>query len=56
MAACAQNGDYSEAFQLFKRVQIEGYLLDNYMAVSLLSICSKSNSLGLVCIASRAYY
>nr|UPT48552.1 pentatricopeptide repeat protein AaPPR289 [Agave angustifolia]UPT49501.1 pentatricopeptide repeat protein AaPPR670 [Agave angustifolia] len=56
VTACARNGDYSEAFQLFKRMQIAGYLLDNYMAVSLLSICSKSNSLGLVCIASRAYY
>lgn len=47
VAACARNGDYSEALQLFKRMQITGYLVDNYMAVSLLSICSKSYSLAL---------
>ncbi|ONK68912.1 uncharacterized protein A4U43_C05F17330 [Asparagus officinalis] len=47
IASCAKNGEYSEALQLFKRLQIAGNLLDNYMAVSLLSICSKINNHGL---------
>ncbi|XP_072994884.1 pentatricopeptide repeat-containing protein At3g58590-like [Typha latifolia] len=45
--ACARSGDYLEAFNLFKQMQSLGYLFDNYMAVCLLSICSKINSLFL---------
>ncbi|XP_039121511.1 pentatricopeptide repeat-containing protein At3g58590-like [Dioscorea cayenensis subsp. rotundata] len=47
LTACARNEDYSEAFQIFKQMQSEGFLMDNYTAVSLLSICSKINRLDL---------
>ncbi|KAM0946137.1 putative tetratricopeptide-like helical domain superfamily [Dioscorea sansibarensis] len=47
LTACARNQDYSEAFQIFKQMQSEGFLMDNYTAVSLLSICSKINRLDL---------
>ncbi|XP_008810229.3 pentatricopeptide repeat-containing protein At3g58590 [Phoenix dactylifera] len=47
LTACVRGGDYSKAFQLFKQMQISGYLFDNYTAVSLLSVCSKINSLNL---------
>ncbi|KAM0922033.1 hypothetical protein ACQ4PT_006441 [Festuca glaucescens] len=45
--ACARNGDYAEAFGFFKQMRISGHQFDNYISVSLLSICTKINSLVL---------
>ncbi|KAK1667051.1 hypothetical protein QYE76_055210 [Lolium multiflorum] len=45
--ACARNGDYAEAFGFFKQMRISGHHFDNYISVSLLSICTKINSLVL---------
>ncbi|KAL5222411.1 hypothetical protein ABZP36_027124 [Zizania latifolia] len=47
ITACARNGDYSEAYKIFKRMRILGHHFDHYVFVSLLSICTKSNSLVL---------
>ncbi|XP_015695191.2 pentatricopeptide repeat-containing protein At3g58590-like [Oryza brachyantha] len=47
ITACAKNGDYAEAFKIFKRMRICGHHFDRYASVSLLSICTKSNSLVL---------
>ncbi|KAK8933790.1 Pentatricopeptide repeat-containing protein [Platanthera zijinensis] len=47
ITACAHNGNYLEAFQLFRRMQESGFLLDNYTAVSLLSICSRISGLNV---------
>lgn len=47
ITACARNGDYAEAFGLFRQMRILGHHFDNYVAVSLLSICIKVNSLVL---------
>uniref|UniRef100_A0A453FJ85 Pentatricopeptide repeat-containing protein n=1 Tax=Aegilops tauschii subsp. strangulata TaxID=200361 RepID=A0A453FJ85_AEGTS len=47
ITACARNGDYAEAFGLFRQMRILGHHFDNYVAVSLLSICTKVNSLVL---------
>uniref|UniRef100_A0A0D9V5S6 Pentacotripeptide-repeat region of PRORP domain-containing protein n=1 Tax=Leersia perrieri TaxID=77586 RepID=A0A0D9V5S6_9ORYZ len=47
ITTCARNGDYAEAFKIFKRMRILGHRFDNYVSVSLLSICTKSNSLVL---------
>ncbi|KAM0829497.1 hypothetical protein ACQ4PT_066839 [Festuca glaucescens] len=45
--ACARNGDYAEAFGFFEQMRISGHHFDNYISVSLLSICTKTNSLVL---------
>lgn len=45
--ACARNRGYSEALLSFKRMQSSGHSIDNYTAVSLVSICSRINSLEL---------
>lgn len=45
ITACARNGDYSEAFEYFRQMRILGHHFDNYVTVSLLSICIKVNSL-----------
>ncbi|KAJ1689771.1 hypothetical protein LUZ63_013926 [Rhynchospora breviuscula] len=45
--ACVRKGDFVEAFQFFKKMQHIRFSLDNYMAVSLLTICSRSNRLML---------
>ncbi|KAG1346751.1 pentatricopeptide repeat-containing protein [Cocos nucifera] len=47
LTACVRGGDYSKAFRSSKQMQISGFLFDNYTAVSLLSACSKINSLNL---------
>jgi pentatricopeptide repeat protein len=47
ITACARNGDYAEAFGFFKQMRISGHHFDNYISVSLLSICTKINSLVL---------
>ncbi|VAH64037.1 unnamed protein product [Triticum turgidum subsp. durum] len=47
ITACARNGDYAEAFGHFRQMRILGHHFDNYVAVSLLSICTKVNSLVL---------
>ncbi|KAI5000462.1 pentatricopeptide repeat-containing protein At3g58590-like [Hordeum vulgare subsp. vulgare] len=47
ITACSRNGDYTEAFGLFRQMRILGHHFDNYVAVSLLSICTKVNSLVL---------
>jgi pentatricopeptide repeat protein len=47
ITACARSGDYLEAFEFFKQMKIMGYHVDNYVFVSLLSICTKNNSLDL---------
>ncbi|KAG0456705.1 hypothetical protein HPP92_024493 [Vanilla planifolia] len=49
LTANVRNGKYLEAFQLFKRMQESAFLLDNYTAVSLLSICTRINGLDLGC-------
>lgn len=45
--ACARNGDYNEAFELFKCMQTAQTLPDNCTFTSLLSICAKLCNLGL---------
>ncbi|XP_043699110.1 pentatricopeptide repeat-containing protein At3g58590-like [Telopea speciosissima] len=45
--ACARNGDHMEVFDLFKGMQMSKTLPDKYTVMSLLSICSKLNSLAL---------
>ncbi|KAF8663732.1 hypothetical protein HU200_055054 [Digitaria exilis] len=45
ITACARNGDCGEAFEFFKLMRIMGCCVDNYVFVSLLSICTKNNSL-----------
>uniref|UniRef100_A0ACD5VRP1 Uncharacterized protein n=1 Tax=Avena sativa TaxID=4498 RepID=A0ACD5VRP1_AVESA len=47
ITACGRNGDYAEAFGFFKQMRISGHHFDNYISVSLLSICTKINSLFL---------
>lgn len=47
ITACARNGDFVEAFGFFKQMRIFGHRFDNYVSVSLLSICTKNNSLYL---------
>jgi pentatricopeptide repeat protein len=47
ITACARNGDCIEAFVFFKQMRILGHHADNYVFVSLLSICTKNNSLDL---------
>uniref|UniRef100_K3XPK8 Pentacotripeptide-repeat region of PRORP domain-containing protein n=1 Tax=Setaria italica TaxID=4555 RepID=K3XPK8_SETIT len=47
ITACARNGDCIEAFGFFKQMRILGHRADNYVFVSLLSICTKNNSLDL---------
>ncbi|WOK95661.1 hypothetical protein Cni_G04368 [Canna indica] len=45
--ASVRNRDYSEALLAFKRMQSLGHSLDNYTAVSMVSICTRTNSLVL---------
>ncbi|XP_052150413.1 pentatricopeptide repeat-containing protein At3g58590-like [Oryza glaberrima] len=47
ITACARNGDYAEALKFFELMRILGHHFDSYVSVSLLSICTKSNSLVL---------
>ncbi|GJM93094.1 hypothetical protein PR202_ga09620 [Eleusine coracana subsp. coracana] len=47
ITACARNGDYVEAFGFFKQMRILGHRFDKYIFVSLLTICTKNNSLDL---------
>uniref|UniRef100_A0A0E0C7V5 Pentacotripeptide-repeat region of PRORP domain-containing protein n=1 Tax=Oryza meridionalis TaxID=40149 RepID=A0A0E0C7V5_9ORYZ len=47
ITACARNGDYAEALKFFKLMRILRHHFDSYVSVSLLSICTKSNSLVL---------
>ncbi|WVZ68796.1 hypothetical protein U9M48_017688 [Paspalum notatum var. saurae] len=47
ITACARNGDCIEAFGFFRQMRILGHCFDNYVFVSLLSICTKNNSLYL---------
>lgn len=47
ITACARNGDCGEAFEFFKQMRVMGCCVDNYVFVSLLSICTKNNSLDL---------
>ncbi|XP_062221730.1 pentatricopeptide repeat-containing protein At3g58590-like [Phragmites australis] len=47
ITACARNGDCVEAFGFFKQMRLLGHHFDNYVFVSLLSICTKNNSLDL---------
>ncbi|TVU35067.1 hypothetical protein EJB05_16936, partial [Eragrostis curvula] len=47
ITACARNGDYVEAFGFFKQMRILGHHFDKYVFVSLLTICTKNNSLDL---------
>ncbi|KAJ4961275.1 hypothetical protein NE237_021185 [Protea cynaroides] len=47
ISACARNGDYMDVFDLFKSMQMSKTLPDKYTFMSLLSICSKLNSLAL---------
>ncbi|KAL6845550.1 hypothetical protein ACP4OV_025045 [Aristida adscensionis] len=47
ITACARNGDFVEAFGFFRQMRILGHRIDNYVLVSLLSICTKNNSLDL---------
>ncbi|KDP31776.1 hypothetical protein JCGZ_12237 [Jatropha curcas] len=49
IAACARNGNYKEAFELFKRMLMGQIYPDNYTYVSLLSVCSKICDLALGC-------
>ncbi|CAL4954514.1 unnamed protein product [Urochloa decumbens] len=47
ITACARNGDCIEAFGFFEQMRILGHHVDNHVFVSLLSICTKNNSLYL---------
>ncbi|KAL0921520.1 hypothetical protein M5K25_008599 [Dendrobium thyrsiflorum] len=43
----AYKGNYLVAFWLFRRMQVSGFVIDNYTAVCLLSICSRISGLDL---------
>ncbi|OAY64226.1 Pentatricopeptide repeat-containing protein [Ananas comosus] len=47
LTACARNGDYAQAFDLFNHMRTLGHSVDKYTATSLLSICSKINNLSM---------
>ncbi|CAK7323672.1 unnamed protein product [Dovyalis caffra] len=47
IAACARNGNYKEAFELFKHMHMAQIHPDNYTYVSLLCVCSKLSNLAL---------
>ncbi|KAL6614500.1 hypothetical protein ACP70R_036770 [Stipagrostis hirtigluma subsp. patula] len=47
ITACARNGDCHEAFGFFRQMRMLGHCFDAYIFVSLLSICTKNNSLVL---------
>ncbi|CAO2166431.1 unnamed protein product [Urochloa humidicola] len=47
ITACARNDDFIEAFGFFEQMRILGHRVNNHVFVSLLSICTKNNSLDL---------
>uniref|UniRef100_A0A7N0VLD5 Pentatricopeptide repeat-containing protein n=1 Tax=Kalanchoe fedtschenkoi TaxID=63787 RepID=A0A7N0VLD5_KALFE len=47
IAACLQNGNYTEGFELFRHMQVDGIYYDNYTIVSLLCACTNLCNLAL---------
>nr|CAD1823762.1 unnamed protein product [Ananas comosus var. bracteatus] len=45
LTACARNGDYAQAFDLFNHMRTLGHSVDKYTATSLLNQCGSSDTL-----------